>query len=118
MSTNPGATTRTSARPRVACRAGRRASRPHHPTGRLLEQPARRVMARMALVAPVSRSGVEADVAQEGDTGRVAVVERGAGAGVQRGDPGGLLVVQRKVEDVEVLPHPLGPGGLGDDDDV
>ena len=39
------------------------------------------------------------------------------GAAVKRVDRGDLLVGELEVEDVEVLGHPLGLGGLGDRDD-
>ncbi len=62
-------------------------------------------------------SGAQA-AADPDDPFGVAVVESDAGAGVEGGDAGHLLVGQGEVEDVEVLRHPLGTHGLGDDDDA
>jgi hypothetical protein len=46
------------------------------------------------------------------------VVEEQRRAGVHRGYAGHLVVRELEVEDVDVLAHPLGADGLGDDHDV
>ena len=52
-------------------------------------------------------------------TGRlgVVVVEEEAASRVERGDGGHILVGEREIEDVEILPHPLYVGRFGADDD-
>ena len=46
------------------------------------------------------------------------MVEEQRGAGVEGGDPGHLIGGELEVEDIDVLAHPLGADGLGDDHDV
>ena len=68
--------------------------------------------------ASAPRRSASPDPAEPADDGVVAVVEERGDAGVEAGDPAHLLVAEREVEHVDVLRHPLGADGLGNDDDL
>jgi hypothetical protein len=61
---------------------------------------------------------VEPEGTELADDCWVAVVQEQRGAVVHRGDARHVVVGEGEVEDVDVLGHPFGSDGLGDDDDA